>query len=429
MKSRNHQPLRRFAPLRQWRITSVKLSHTALLVAFVALVTLVVASCGNGETTSGKRTIRFWHFWTESGQLAALKQVVARFEQEHNCTVELTGLSWKDGKTKLQAAFNSGEPPDVIELGSDWVAQFSSAGVLDNLAMDSMALSRFVPYSMASAMWDGKLYAYPWTLDTRVLYVNTDMLAKAGWTKDITTMDDMLAASRAVQSTGAYGFAASGADVHRLYKKILPFMWSMGGDILDANGKPVFYTPQNIKAFTMYADLARTGFMETQRELDAAFQQGKVAMWQSGSWLLTKLKATPALKFKAVLMPGDGSQPGLSFAGGEYLSVSNASKEKQTARAFVRFMSDGKNSVDFCSSFMEAGFPADKSFYLDPKLTSDPQRAVFAKQLEFARMTPVHPKWLELEALLEDAVVKVLLGEAPPEKALEAAQYEASKIM
>lgn len=414
---------------------------TRLLLCVLAPLAIVVfASCGGGGT-SERRTIRFWHFWTESGQLASLKQVVAQFEEQNNCTVELTGLSWKDGKTKLQAAFNSGKPPDVVELGSDWVAQFSSAGVLENLAMDSLATHRFVPYAMPSAMWVGKLYAYPWTLDTRVLYINTAMLAKAGWTKDITTMDDLLAAARAVQSSGSYGFAANGADVHRLYKKILPFMWSMGGDVLDSNGKPVFNTPQNVKAFTMYADLARTGIMETQRELDAAFQQGKVALWQSGSWLLTKLKNTTGLQYRAVQMPGGGAQPGvgtqpgvgaqpgLSFAGGEYLSVSTASKEKSIAQAFVRFMTDGKNSVQFCASFTEAGFPADKAYYTDPKITSDPQRAVFAKQLEHARMTPVHPEWLEIEALLEDAVVKVLLGDATPELALEAAQYEALKII
>ncbi len=399
------------------------------LWCLIAPVLLLLASCAGGDSSSEKQTIRFWHFWTESGQLASLKQVVAQFEQANNCTVELTGLSWKDGKTKLQAAFNSGKPPDVVELGSDWVAQFSSAGVLENLAMDSLAQHRFVPYAMPSAMWEGKLYAYPWTLDTRVLYVNTAMLAKAGWTKDIITMDDLLAAARAVNATGSYGFAANGADVHRLYKKILPFMWSMGGDILDAQGKPVLNTPANVKAFTMYADLARTGFMETQRELDAAFQQGKVALWQSGSWLLTKLKATPGLQYRAVMMPGDGAQPGLSFAGGEYLSVSTGSQQKLLAKSFIRFMSDGKNSVQFCSSFTEAGFPADKSYYLDPKLTSDPQRSVFAKQLEFARMTPVHPRWLELEAILEDAVVKVLLGDATPALALEAAQYEALKII
>lgn len=407
----------------------------SFVCVFAPIAILLLASCGGGGGASENRTIRFWHFWTESGQLASLKQVIAQFEQQNNCTVELTGLSWKDGKTKLQAAFNSGNPPDVVELGSDWVAQFSSAGVLENLAMDSLATHRFVPYAMPSAMWDGKLYAYPWTLDTRVLYVNTAMLAKAGWTKDITTVDDLLEAARAVQSDGAYGFAANGADVHRLYKKILPFMWSMGGDVLDANGKPVLNSPANVKAFTMYADLARTGFMETQRELDAAFQQGKVALWQSGSWLLTKLKNTPGLQYRALQMPGAGAQPGvsaqpgLSFAGGEYLSVSTASKEKQLAQAFIRFMTDGKNSVQFCASFTEAGFPADKEYYMDPKITADPQRAVYAKQLEHARMTPVHPQWLEIEAILEDAVVKVLLGDATPEIALKDAQYEALKII
>src|ERR1044072_987609 len=103
---------------------------TCLLAPAVLSIVLLLASCGGEGTTTGKRTIRFWHFWTESGQAAALKKVVQQFEEANNCTVEMTGLSWKDGKTKLQAAFNSGQPPDVVELGSDWVAQFSSAGVL-----------------------------------------------------------------------------------------------------------------------------------------------------------------------------------------------------------------------------------------------------------------------------------------------------------
>jgi len=242
-------------------------------------------------------------------------------------------------------------------------------------------------------------------------------------------MDDLLALAEAVASKGSYGWGANGADAHRLYKKILPFMWSFGGDVLDKNGILVLNSTENVKAFTLYASLARTGFVETQRQLDAAFLQGKLAVWNSGSWLTKKIRINPALSVTPILMPGVGTNTGVSFAGGEYLAVSSATTNKQLSRDLVLFLTGGKQAVTFCIKVPEAGFPADKDYYQDSSLISDPVKKVFATQLEHARMTPVHPRWLDIESVLEDAVVRVLLGEATPEEALSKAQNEALAIV
>lgn len=401
------------------------------MMPFLAIGMMIALSgCDSGDTSEqGVKTIRFWHFWSEPGQKAALQELIAEFEKTNNVRVELTELSWNDGKVKLQAAFNSGAPPDVIELGSDWVAQFSSSGVLLALPGDATALSRFVPYSIAPAMWEGRTYAYPWTLDTRVIFANDQLLSSSGWKGPITTMDDLVSAAERVNASGSSGWGANGADAHRLYKKILPFMWTFGGDVLDAKGRPVLNSPENVKALSTYAQLARAGFVETQRQLDAAFVQGKIALWNSGSWLTKKINGNTSLKVTPMLMPGLNGQPGLSFAGGEYLAVSATTKNTQRARDLVLFLTKGATAVKFCSKVPEAGFPADKGSYSDPALTADPVKAVFALQLEHARMTPVHPRWLDLEAVLEDAVVRVLLGEATPEEALGIAQQEALQIV
>ncbi len=389
-----------------------------------AVMTVFVNGCG-GDASDGaaSRTIRFWHFWSEPGQKGALKELIAEFEKERNVTVELTELSWNDGKVKLQAAFNSGAPPDVVELGSDWVAQFSSAGVLLALPGDAGALGRFVPYSVGPGMWQGRTFAYPWTLDTRVLWVNDAVGARPS------TMDELHTAAVKAASNGMYGWGANGADAHRLYKKILPFFWTYGGDVLTPQGRPILNSEENVTALTRYADLARTGFVETQRQLDAAFVQGKIAFWNSGSWLTKKIRANTSLKATPILMPGIGASPGISFAGGEYLAVSAKTSNTQLARDLVLFLTKGANAVRFCSKVPEAGFPAEKASTEDPSLLADPVKAVFARQLAHARMTPVHPRWLDLEAVIEDAVVKVLLGEATPREALDVAQAEALRIV
>ena len=184
----------------------------------------------------------------------------------------------------------------------------------------------------------------------------------------------------------------------------------------------------NRRALEMYAALARTGYIETQRQLDAAFLQGKIAFWNSGSWLLPRIAEAQDLRAEAILMPGVNGQPGVSFAGGEYLAVSNATKNTQRAREFVEFMTSAQQALRMCEAIPEAGFPADRNTYQDASLVKDPMKAVFARQLEHARMTPVHPRWLDLEAILEDAVVNVLLGERSVDEALTAAQDEAEIV-
>lgn len=373
---------------------------------------LVLSACTSDEKpASGARTLHMWHFYSEPGQKAALKALISEFEQANQCTVELTELSWNDGKQKLQAAFNAGTPPDVVELGSDWIAQFSSAGVLSELPSDSAHLGRFVPYSVAPGQWNGRAFAYPWTLDTRVLYANTDMLHAAGVKLPVTTIDELVAACRKIQDKGMQGFAANGADAHRLYKKILPFIWTYGADVVDANGTATLDAPGVQRAISVYTDLARTGFVETQRQLDASFIQGKVAFWISGQWILKKLRNNPSVHYTTMLMPGVNGQPGISFAGGEYLAVPAKSAQKQLARTFVEWMTNGANALKFCAKVDEAGFPADAQFIGHPSLVADPDRARFAQQLTHARMTPVHPQWLEIEASLERKVEEALLGQ------------------
>src|SRR3954466_11470692 len=96
------------------------------------LIVLLLAGCTvscNRGIPSG--VLRFSHFWSEPAQRAAMDTLLAGFRHEHpEIPVEITELSWSDGKTKLMIGFNARTAPDVLELGSDWVPQFSSSGVL-----------------------------------------------------------------------------------------------------------------------------------------------------------------------------------------------------------------------------------------------------------------------------------------------------------
>lgn len=409
------------------------------LCLLVACATLL-NGCGkqSGDKNS-PRTISLWHFWSEPKQEAALKTIVAEYERTHPGTaVQLTALSWNEGKTKLLAAFNSGTVPDVVELGSDWVAQFSSSGVLTDLTSGfSTDTSIFTSSTLAPGLWNGTLFAMPWVIDTRVMFYNKELMARAGLdssTPPATWADLQMACDKIVSlGGGVFGFGANASDAHRLYKKVLPFFWGNGGDVLSADGKQcVINSDQNKIALNVYLRLTSTGMLETQKQLDAEFALGVIGFWFSGGWLIEKIRAEhPDLHYGIALMPqpaaGVGSRA--SFAGGEYLAVPRAAKESGGAVDLVRYLTTGTNALAFCKQVTEAGYPADRHFQSDRFFTDDAHRRIFIAQLAAARFTPVHPQWLDIEKIIEDEVVEAMYGRKTAEQALDEARAEIDNVL
>ena len=235
----------------------MKSKKIILYTIFFILTIIIVNSCTNNKT-SDKNTITFWHFWSEPYQKKVIDSIVNEFEKANNCSVEITELSWNDGKTKLFAAFNSGTAPDVLELGSDWVAQFSSSGVLHKLNADTMDFSKYIDYSQAPSLWNGQLYAIPWIVDTRVLFYNRDILKKANIAVEPPqSFNSILANASKINSLeNIYAFGALGSDAHRLYKNIVIFLWSNGGNLFDSLGNIALNSPKNIQALDLYVQFS-----------------------------------------------------------------------------------------------------------------------------------------------------------------------------
>jgi multiple sugar transport system substrate-binding protein len=409
-----------------------------LLFAVAIIIGLIVGACGNKDATA-PNVIKFWHFWSEPNQKQVLLELIKKFEQENSCKVELTELSWNDGKTKLIAAFNSGVAPDVLELGSDWIAQFSSTNVLAQIGSDSIDFNKFLEYSLSPAQWKDSYYAVPWIVDTRLLFVNKALMQSAGLGDNIPAdYNTLIEYSDKINNPdrGIYGFGANGSDPHRLYKKILPMFWTYGGEILDDAGNPVLNSSKNTMALEKYLELSRLGIIETQRQLDAYFSQGKIGFVFSGEWLLEKIKReNSTLNFDVALVPTTNSDDankkngGISFLGCEYLAMSQQSDKKELSMKLIRFLSNGENALELAKKFAEAGFPADRAFFNSEYLLKDAKKSVFSHQLKNAKATPVHPRWLDIEAILENAVTRALYGEISADGALNEAQIEVLKIL
>ena len=83
---------------------------------FIVLIVAIgfLVGCGEKDKNETKK-ITFWHFWSEPYQRTVVDSLVKEFEKQEKVEVEVTELSWGDGKVKLLAAFNSNTAPDVLE--------------------------------------------------------------------------------------------------------------------------------------------------------------------------------------------------------------------------------------------------------------------------------------------------------------------------
>ena len=403
---------------------------------FLLLSILAVLGFSSCSKTNKPNTIRFSHFWTEPGQRAVLDSVLTDFHKENpDIYVEVMDLSWADGKTKLMINFNARTAPDVLELGSDWIAQFSSSNVLEDLTTVSSLKLRFAnapEYANEPGMWKNHYYAVPWFVDTRVLFINDDLLVQATDsiyldTNPFVSWDGVYRLGERVEKKGiGKGIGVNGSDVHRLYKKILPQIWSNGGDIVDINGNPTFSRKENIEALAFYVKQLDAGILETQKNLDDLFKRGKLAILYSGSWLFTPLAKADFHWFCAPF-PGNNGHPGVSFAGGEYLAVNGSSEMKLQAEKLVEFITRPDNELRLSKAFNI--FPADKQLQQDSFYLNRNQGKVFIEQLAHARMTPVHPKWLEIEAILEDETAQALYKKKTPEEAMKSCDKRVAELL
>jgi multiple sugar transport system substrate-binding protein len=398
------------------------------------LILLVFFSCGRKQNDFV--TLSWWQFWTDPEVKPIIIELIERFEKENpNIKVELTDLTWSDGHEKIVVAFGSGTAPDVLELGSDWVPEFSYQDILLDVTSEAERIKKeFLMWEPATI--GEKVFGFPWILDTRVLFYNKDLMKRASLDPDSppTTWEELLQCCKAVNELKpeAYGFGANSAERHRLYKKFLPFFWANGGRILsDDQTESGVNSSEGVQALEFYMKLTQNGMIDTQAMLDEAFKHNKIGFLISGGWLLNDLRNNyPNLNFGICLMPKPETEQGTpaSFAGGEFLVINRKSENPQEALELIKFMIRKDNCLKVCQA-IGSGFPSARDAELDPYYRNNPDLSIFQEQLEYAFSPPPHPKWVYIEETIEKAVEQVMYDKRSPQDALDEAKSEIDKLL
>ena len=393
--------------------------RVAALVSLVALLALAVAGCG--KKPHEPLTIVFWQF----SPLAAIQPIVARFEAENpGVKVQVEQLTWQSGREKIVTAVAAGRPPDLCELGSTFLPGLVADSTLLDLSDRAEALhDSLVGWNMTT--YRGRAYAYPWMVGTRALFLNDDLFRRAGLdpAKPPETWADLLRAARAISERvpDAKGFGMNAGEREVLFKKFMPFAWGNGGDILDPTmTTSVMASPANVAALRFYLSLKPYSLLDRQEMHEQAFGKGRLGMVISGPWLLRSLAETaPGLHASVALMPrpavGRGTHA--SFAGAEVLGIFRRAKHPGEARKLAEFLVRPENTMPL---FLVTGnaFPAAVGTAADSYFVTHASDRVFLEQLKTAVAPPLHPKWVEIEEIVNAELEEAIYGTKTPEVAL-----------
>jgi multiple sugar transport system substrate-binding protein len=323
----------------------------------------------------------------------------------------------------------------LLELGSDWIAEFADRGALIQLT-DECFRMRETLTGWPPAYLDKQCYALPWYLSTRVFYQNDDAAALVyGKSRPLPFVWSNLlenVKSATLEKPKMWGFGVNSAEPHRLYKRFLPFLWAAGGEILTEDFTVCAMDSEaGREALQFVVNLSANQYVDKQSMLDDMFIDGKLMYHFAGDWLHERIKRSGSpLRYSVFTMPypapGEGQQSG--FAGGEYLAIPRKSAEPVAALNLARQLLQPNNIFNLCIA-TGCATPAHTDVIKNPYFIEDTVRFVFINQIANSKAPPAHPRWVEIEGAIERGLEKALFQKTPVEDVLATMCTDINKIL
>ncbi len=411
----------------QTTLKKPRLTHTGVRLAMIAGLMILGQPAVHAETVR----IAIAHYSDQT--LPYFDRMAKEFSKANpGISIKLEEVNWDSLQQKLQTDISGGSTPDLSIVGSRWLLDLVRDDVLEPLDMHMTPAfrERFIGPFLNAGKIGNKVYGLPIAASARGLYYNKAMLEKAGFPNGPKTWDEVIAASRKIKASGAYGFGMQGKEIET---EIYWFysLWSQGGDVVDASGKAVFDSAAGIKAARVYKELIDQGLTQpgvtsySREDVQNLFKQGRVGMVITAPFLAKQLqKENPGLKYGVAAVPyGTASA---TFATTDSLVMFKNSKVKPAAWKFADYLFTKAPRVAFTSA--EGLLPTTREEAGDP-VFSDPVTKAFIGFLPTAKFTPAIAGWEDVAKMISNAMQSIYLGKAKPEDALKAAAIQANRVL
>jgi multiple sugar transport system substrate-binding protein len=404
-------------------------------IAVVAAGLLLTAGCASGgasggaPATNGIGPITFAIGQDNPGWLQG---VIAGWNKRYpnqKVTLLLLPEASNDQLAQLVANLQAkSDEYDVIDMDVIWTAEFASNGWIIPLPESQFPLDKFLKPAVATAMYQGRLYAVPDYSNADLLYYRKDILAKAGVQPPKTWEQLQQLAETVAPKYGLYGYAGTFAPYEGLTVNFAAAVQSAGGSILSPEGTKVTVdSPQALRGLEFLVNGFKQGWIPKvaltyeEESSQAAFEAGKFLFLDNWPDVYAAL-STPGPQNKVygkvgvAPLPGpDG--PGSSSLGGANLAISAFSQHQQTALNFIKYMTYETSEVQM----LEQGSfpPVLTQLYTNKSLwRSYPYLPVLEQAINSAQPRPAITNYDQASLAISSAVYEALTRQKQPQQAL-----------
>ncbi|WNI21041.1 sugar ABC transporter substrate-binding protein [Streptomyces sp. ITFR-16] len=352
----------------------------AALAGLAAFGLLSLTACGGSNGDSGPVSLRMTVWTGNEAHLKILNEIATDYRKAHPDieSIKFDTLPLESYTTTLTTQVAGGKSPDLAWIMEDSAPDFVSSGALAEIKDDKEVLPS------AKKLWqqDGKTYAYPFSTSPFGVFVNKDLLKRAGQPEPAELIkqgkwnwDQVSATGAAVhEKTGKTGMVIR--DFEFKQWKYLASVWNgWGAEAWSADGKSCGFTsPEMTAAMTYLHDSIFKDESMLAPGTSADFFAGESAMTVAQISRASLLTDKFAWDFVPLPEGPKGSYDVIGQAG---LAAFARGKHVSAATNFLAFMTNEENAAKLGKFFPQA-----RNFQLDAATLAKSNPQVSQEQLE-----------------------------------------------
>jgi multiple sugar transport system substrate-binding protein len=386
-----------------------------MLTLAVVLAGAVLAGCGS-SSSNGPVTLNWYVYPEPSGSFAYAASTCSKDSGgKYNIVMNLLSTASDQQRVSEVRRLAAGDPSiDILAMDVDWTAEYAAAKWILPwpAALAAQVTAGDLPGPVATATWNGKLYAAPVNSNTEILWYRKDLLAAINkpppttWTQMI---DDAILLAKMGKP---HYIEEQGSQYEGLTVWFNSMVDSAGGGILTKSNKIIVGPSTQVAASIMHrlatspaADPSLNVTQESQSQTafehsTAAFQINYPFVWAAAH------KDTPSIgkEMGYALFPrvNPAIAPSVSI-GGYNLGVSSFSQHPQLAFDAVRCMIQPQFQR---RDAIKGGLaPVLASIYGEPAfIKSYPFSALIKAQLEHYGIRPQTPVYADVTLAIQKAL-------------------------
>lgn len=300
-----------------------------------------------GETI----TLEFQQWWEPELPEGSFRAMMDEFEAANpGVKVNLISGPYATTKEQVVAGAAAGTMADVVGLDGAWVSDFVKQGSLANLT-ELMAAASFDDSEVAAQIkLNGGTYMIPVVNFVYPVFVNLDLMAKAGIANPPATRTEFVDAATkltdAANNVSGWVLPLSTEQPNGIQNDVMSWLWASGGSMMK-DGKPdltndgVRGTMEYIKGLWDAGVIAPGSFTMKEQDKVEEFVNGRVGMMVDSLAHINLIRErNPDLKFGITALPAEDSytgKRGLPYASWG-IGVSATSAHQAEAWKLVQFL-------------------------------------------------------------------------------------------